>query len=96
VALNHLLFVGGFGLLCLIAGSRVLFGHSGAVERFANRSWTARLIVFSVVLAALTRLSADFLPRAMIPHLEYAALAWAAGASLWALWHAPRFFKKDT
>ena len=96
IGLNHLLFVGGFGLLCLIAGSRVLFGHSGAVERFANKSWTARLIVFSIVLAALTRLSADFLPRVMTTHYEYAALSWAAGAGLWALWHARRFFKKDT
>lgn len=38
VALEHLLFIGGFGLVCLIAASRVIFGHSGAVEKFANRS----------------------------------------------------------
>jgi hypothetical protein len=28
-------------------------------------------------------------------HYEYAAWSWAAGALLWAIWHAPRFFKKD-
>jgi hypothetical protein len=95
IAVDHLLFVSGFGLLCLIAGSRVLFGHSGRVERFANRSWTARLVVFAIVLAALTRVSADFLPRVTITHYEYAAWSWVAGAALWALWHAPRFFKKD-
>jgi uncharacterized protein involved in response to NO len=95
IAMSHLLFVGGFGLVCLIAGSRVLFGHSGRVERFAKRSWTARLIVFSIVLAALTRLSADFLPRVTISHYEYAAWSWAVGALLWAIWHGPRFFKKD-
>jgi uncharacterized protein involved in response to NO len=92
---DHLLFVSGFGLVCLIAGSRVLFGHSGRVERFANRSWTARIIVFAIVLAALTRVSADFMPRVTITHYEYAAWSWVAGAALWALWHAPRFFKKD-
>lgn len=95
VAYNHLLFVGGFGLVCLIAASRVLFGHSGRVERFANRSWVARLIVGAVVIAALTRLSADFLPRVTISHYEYAAWSWAAAAALWTGWHARRFFKKD-
>jgi uncharacterized protein involved in response to NO len=95
IAMDHLLFVGGFGLLCLIVASRVIFGHSGKVERFSNRSWTARWIVFAVVLAALTRLSADFMPASMISHYEYAAWSWAAGALLWTAWHAPRFFKKD-
>jgi uncharacterized protein involved in response to NO len=95
IQLDHLLFVGGFGLVCLIAGSRVLFGHSGSVERFANRSWMARLIVFAAVLAALTRISAEFLPRVVISHYQYAAWSWAGAAALWALWHARRFFKKD-
>ncbi len=95
IAFEHLLFIGGFGLVILIAASRVLFGHSGSVERFANRSWIARGIVFATVLAALTRTSADFLPRVTITHYEYAAWSWAAAAGIWALWHAPRFFKKD-
>jgi hypothetical protein len=79
----------------LIVGSRVLFGHSGSVERFANRSWTARLIVAAVVLAALTRISADFLPRVAISHFEYAAWTWVAAAGAWTVWHARRFFGKD-
>jgi uncharacterized protein involved in response to NO len=95
IALDHLMFVGGFGLVCLIAGSRVLFGHSGDVARFHRRSWIARGIVFAVVLASLTRVSADFLPRVMISHYGYAAWSWAAGALLWGLWHARRFFQKD-
>ena len=95
IALDHLLFISGFGLLCLIAGSRVLFGHSGSLELFATKSWIARGIVFATVLAALTRSSANFMPKIMISHYEYAAWSWVAGAALWAIWHAPRFFKKD-
>lgn len=95
IGLSHLLYVTGFGLVCLIAGSRVLFGHSGSVERFAKRSWIARLIVAAVVLAALTRISADFLPRVTISHFEYAAWTWAAAAGGWTVWHARRFFGKD-
>lgn len=95
IALDHLLFVGGFGLLCLIAGSRVLFGHSGSLALFAKGSWIARGIVFAAVLAALTRASANFMPKIMISHYEYAAWSWAGGAALWAGWHARRFFQKD-
>lgn len=95
IALEHLLFISGFGLVILIAASRVIFGHSGSVERFANRSWIARGIVFATVLAAFTRVSADFLPRVTVSHYKYAAYSWAAAAGIWLLWHAPRFFKKD-
>ncbi len=95
IAFEHLLFASGFGLLCLIAGSRVLFGHSGSLARFTARSWMARIIVFLAVLAALTRLSADFLPRVTISHYGYAAYSWAAAAGLWVLWHAGRFFRRD-
>jgi uncharacterized protein involved in response to NO len=95
IAVDHLLFIGGFGLLCLIAGTRVIFGHSGSVEIFAKSSWIARGIVFATVLAAITRASANFMPKIMISHYNYAAWSWVAGAALWTLWHARRFFKKD-
>lgn len=92
--LMHLLYATGFGLVCLIAASRVLFGHSGMIERFAARSWVARMIVAGVVLAAFTRLSADFLPRVMISHFEYAAWTWVLAAGGWLLWHGRRFFRE--
>lgn len=95
IALDHLLFVGGFGLLCMIAGSRVIFGHCGFLELFSQKSWIARGIVFATVLAAITRASANFLPQIMISHYQYAAWSWLIGALLWTLWHARRFFKKD-
>ncbi len=90
----HLLYGTGFGLVCLIAASRVIFGHSGDVSRFDKRSWPARLIVASLVIAVATRLSADFMPKAMISHYEYAAWFWALAAGGWAIWHARRFFKE--
>lgn len=95
IALDHLLYIGGFGLLCLIAGSRVLLGHSGSLELFAKSSWIARSIVFATVLATITRASANFLPKIMISHYEYAAWSWLLGAVIWTLWQAHRFFKRD-
>jgi uncharacterized protein involved in response to NO len=94
VAYEHLLYAGGFGLLCLITGSRVLFGHSGSLERFSARSWAARILVSAVVLAALTRTTADFLPRVIISHYEYAAASWMAAAFLWCALHARRWFQR--
>lgn len=95
VALDHLLFIGGFGLLCLIVASRVLFGHSGDLPGFARRSWTARFIVSFAVLAASTRAAADFWPSSQISHYKYAAWSWILAALIWTLWHARRFFQKD-
>lgn len=95
VTLEHLLFIGGFGLLCLIVASRVLFGHSGALPEFARKSRTARTIVALVVIAAFTRASAEFWPKIIVSHHLYAAGLWASAALIWLLWHARRFFKKD-
>lgn len=95
VALDHLLFIGGFGLLCLIVASRVLFGHSGNLPGFARKSWIARSIVFLIVLAALTRASADFKASIQISHYKYAAWSWIIAALAWATWHARRFFQED-
>lgn len=95
VALEHFLFIGGFGLLCLIVASRVLFGHSGSLPDFAKISRIARTIVVLVVIAAFTRASAEFWPKIIVSHHLYAAGLWALAALLWLLWHKRRFFKKD-
>lgn len=95
VTLEHLLFIGGFGLLCLIVASRVLFGHSGSLPEFARKSRTARTIVTLVVIAAFTRASAEFWPKIIVSHHLYAAGLWAIATLIWLFWHAHRFFKKD-
>jgi uncharacterized protein involved in response to NO len=94
VALEHLLFIGGFGLVMLVVASRVLFGHSGELADFARKSWTARLIVFLAILAATTRASADFWPAIMVSHHKYAAWSWAVAAGIWLVWHRRRFLKR--
>ncbi|MEO8616460.1 MAG: NnrS family protein [Luteolibacter sp.] len=95
IALEHLLFIGGFGMVCLIAASRVLFGHCGRLAEFSKRSWIARIIISATILATLTRASADFMPRIMVSHYKYAAWSWGLGALIWGLWHSRRFFRKD-
>jgi uncharacterized protein involved in response to NO len=95
VALEHLLFIGGFGLLILVVASRVLFGHSGELPGFARRSWTARVIISLAFIAAATRASADFWPAITISHHKYAAWTWGLAAALWLAWHRRRFVMRE-
>jgi uncharacterized protein involved in response to NO len=95
VSVEHLLYIGGFGLLMLIVGSRVLFGHSGNLEGFFVKSKYVRFLVFLAVLAAITRATPAWRPSTTVSHHIYAALTWALLAFLWLLWHRRRFVKRD-
>lgn len=95
VSVEHLVYAGGFGLLMLVVGSRVLFGHSGELEGFERRSWTGRTLIFLALLAAATRATTGFLPQLTVTHHVYAALTWAAAGVLWLVWHGRRFGRRD-
>lgn len=95
ISVEHLLYIGGFGLLMLIVGSRVLFGHSGDLEGFSARSQWVRFLVFLGVLAALTRATPAWMPATTVSHHIYAALTWVLLALFWLLWHRRRFMKRD-
>ncbi len=95
LAVGHLLYAGGFGLLMLVVASRVVFGHSGELDGFAQRGWRPRLLLFLAVLATLTRASADFFPAILISHHLYAAWTWAAATLFWLLWQRRRLGQRD-
>ena len=94
VGLDHLLYIGGFGLLILVVASRVLFGHSGELAGFSKISWTPRILILMAVVAATTRASADFWPKILISHHQYAAWTWGLCALIWIVWHRRRFLKQ--
>lgn len=95
VSVEHLLYIGGFGMLMLIVGSRVLFGHSGDLDGFFVKSKWVRFLVFLGVLAAITRATPAWAPSTTVSHHIYAASTWALLALLWLLWHRRRFVKRD-
>lgn len=95
ISVEHLLYIGGFGLLILVVASRVLFGHSGDLQGFFARSKRVRFLVFLAVLAALTRATPAWAPSTTISHHIYAAATWALLALLWLLWHRRRFLQRD-
>jgi uncharacterized protein involved in response to NO len=94
-SIEHLLYIGGFGLLMLIVGSRVLFGHSGDLEGFFVKSKWVRFLIFLGILAATTRATPAWVPSTTVSHHIYAAWTWGLLSLLWLLWHRKRFVKRD-
>lgn len=83
VASLHVVFITGFGLLVFMVGCRVVFGHGGQSREFHARLWPVLAIIGLVVLAMLTRVSADLMPGSRMHHYAYAAVAWIAAAAVW-------------
>jgi uncharacterized protein involved in response to NO len=94
VSIEHLLYIGGFGLLMLVVGSRVLFGHSGDLEGFHARSKGVRWFIFLAVLAALTRATPAWVPSTTVSHHIYAAWTWGVVVLAWLIWHRRRFVQR--
>lgn len=86
----HVLFISGFSLLTFMVASRVLLGHGGGSHLFRAALPSARVLAALVVLAMLTRVSADWMPDHRMAHYAYAALAWLAGVAVWAAAFLPR------
>ena len=95
VSIEHLLYIGGFGLLILIVASRVLFGHSGDLDGFFMKSKWLRFLVFLAILAATTRATPAWVPSTTVSHHIYAAWTWATLTLLWLVWHRQRFVTRE-
>ena len=85
IALEHMLYIGGFGLITMIVATRVIFGHSGQGHLF--QKWTKPLVVCTglVLLGMATRVTADFMPHIKESHHVYAAICWIAVSILWGI-----------
>lgn len=92
---EHLLYIGGFGLLIVIVSCRVLFGHGGDLAGFSQRTWIARILVFLPIAAAVTRAVTGFVPAVTVSHHIYAASMWALLMLIWLIWHRRRFITHE-
>jgi uncharacterized protein involved in response to NO len=84
VGLLHLTLVGGFAVITFVVATRVVFGHSGNLQRLKSGNWWLIVSVGMMLFAMATRISGDFWPKIMASHYNYGALLWAAGVFLWA------------
>lgn len=90
-AIEHLLFLGGFALAMLLVADRVTLGHSDALPPADEQSKRWRWLVWLLVIAASTRVSADLKASLLVSHHIYAALMWVGVAAAWAIPHLRRW-----
>jgi hypothetical protein len=82
VAFQHLFFLSGIGLAMFLVADRVTLGHSDKLEDLKPKSTLWRWLVWLILLAAATRVSADFKASILVSHHIYAALLWAIVAGI--------------
>lgn len=88
-AFIHVVFISGFSLLTFTVASRVILGHSGHSRLFHAKLPTVYVLLGLLLLAMLTRVSADWMPDIRQSHLAYAATVWMIGVTVW----GARFFR---
>src|SRR5206468_3053319 len=96
VGLLHLTLVGGLAVITFTVATRVIFGHSGNLDRLKGKNRWLLGAVGLMVFGMATRISGDFWPKIMASHYIYGALIWIAGVLLWS-WHAlPKILQIET
>lgn len=84
MTLNHIVFITGFSLITFVVASRVILGHSGQSHRFRNPGKAITFLLWLMILALATRLSADWMPNVRLTHYGYAAITWMVAVIIWA------------
>jgi uncharacterized protein involved in response to NO len=92
VGLLHLTLVGGFAVITFVVATRVVFGHSGNLERLRGPNRWLLISVGLMLLGLATRISGDFWPRVLASHYTYGAVLWIAGVFLWSIYVWPKVF----
>ncbi len=83
IAMEHVLFITGFGLTMYAVAARVVFGHSGRTEEARGISKPLRWVTWLAILAMSTRVSADYVASIQNSHYFYAALTWVIITVIW-------------
>ncbi|MEO8439980.1 MAG: NnrS family protein [Spartobacteria bacterium] len=95
VANLHVVLLGGFSVILFTVSTRVILGHSGHAHLFERRLRFLVSALGLLVLAMLTRLSADLFPLERESHLVFAALVWLLAAGVWAWALVPKLRVSD-
>ena len=95
VGLLHLTLVGGFAVITFVVATRVVFGHSGNLQKLKTGNKWLLVAVSLMLFGMATRISGDFWPKIMASHYNYGAIFWAAGVLLWAFKVLPKVLLVD-
>lgn len=95
VGFLHLTLIGGFAVITFTVATRVVFGHSGNLEKLKGRNGWLLTAVALMLSGMATRISGDFWPQVMASHYSYGAVMWIAGVLLWACYTLPKVLQLD-
>jgi hypothetical protein len=95
VGLLHLTLIGGFAVITFTVATRVIFGHSGNLEKLKGRNRWLLVAVGLMLFGMATRISGDFWPKIMGSHYIYGAILWTVGVLLWAAYTLPKILKTE-
>lgn len=94
IGMDHVIFISGFGIIAVTVASRVTLGHSGHSNKFNKRQWVMLVVIWSIFIAMMSRVTAEFVPKIRVSHLNYASLGWAIALLVWMAWIGRNFFQK--
>jgi Uncharacterized protein involved in response to NO len=92
VGLLHLTLIGGFAVITFTVATRVMFGHSGNLQKLKQKNWWLITAVGVMLFAMATRISGDFWPKIMATHYSYGAILWIIAVLFWAAYTIPKVF----
>jgi hypothetical protein len=95
VALLHLTLIGGFAVITFTVATRVLFGHSGNLEKLKLKNRWLLFAIGLMLFGMATRISGDFWPGIMFSHYSYGAFSWVLGVGIWAFFALPKILQVD-
>jgi uncharacterized protein involved in response to NO len=95
VGLLHLTLIGGFAVITFTVATRVLFGHSGNLEKLKLKNRWLLVAVGLMLFGMATRISGDFWPKIMFSHYSYGALVWVVGVAVWGFYALPKVLQAD-
>jgi uncharacterized protein involved in response to NO len=90
VGLLHLTLIGGFAVITFTVATRVMFGHSGNLEKLKEKNRWLLVSVGLMLFAMATRVSGDFWPKILASHYSYGAILWIVGVLLWCAYTIPK------
>ncbi|MFT5367017.1 MAG: hypothetical protein ACI8V2_001975 [Candidatus Latescibacterota bacterium] len=86
----HITFVGGFGLLTILIGSRVITGHCDVKDLWLQSAWQLSLPGLLILLAGVARLGAGAYPETYAVFLYCGVGLWLFAMLLWGMLFVPR------
>lgn len=86
----HIAFIGGFGLMILAMGLRVVASHGGVAGLWEGAAWQLKLAALSVLIAVPLRFAAAFFPTRYTLLLALAAGCWIVALLAWGALTVPR------